>query len=210
MPQVSKFVSPNQEVDTDWSTAKMESDGVIVDLETLSNGVDTDLSSNSRIMRSLPRKGITVAAAIARGGAGSDKTIIIPSHEIDRDTPLVYSSSSSSPSSAPPAGENSKFEKPKASDPPCSKMVAMDTCNEQQNNNQVIKQHHHITIRAANIGAFADAHGRLNDKKYIGIRRRPPAARPWFFDPRRILLLFATLSTVGSMLLILFMLLLSA
>ncbi|KAL9255068.1 hypothetical protein AKJ16_DCAP00404 [Drosera capensis] len=173
------------EANCEMGSQEMRSDSFVVDLESLSNGVDNDFASSSRITRSLSRK---ATPTISRGGGGGKK-IIISSQAFDRDTPPLVSTS---PSQGTPAGENNMSEKPAS--PP--RMAAADSTIEQQTN-QVPQ--HQITIRAANISAIAD--GKLTKRQSL---RRP--TRSWFSDPRRILLFFATLSSIGSIMLIVFLL----
>ncbi|KAL9236643.1 hypothetical protein vseg_011285 [Gypsophila vaccaria] len=75
--------------------------------------------------------------------------------------------------------------------------LQMDTQDNQVNNHQ---PHHQITIKTATTNT-------MPKKEW---RRRPSFKRSpssWLYDPKRILLLFATLSIMGTMLLILFTLL---
>ncbi|GAB2231534.1 hypothetical protein Drorol1_Dr00010542 [Drosera rotundifolia] len=175
------------EANCEMGSQEMRSDSFVVDLESLSNGVDNDFASSSRItlQRSLSRK---ATPTISRGGGGGKK-ITISSQTFDRDTPPLVSTS---PSQGTPAGENNMSEKP-ASSP---RMAAVDAAVEQRTN---LLPQHQITIRAANISTMADA--KLTKRHSL---RRP--TRSWFSDPRRILLFFATLSSIGSIMLIVFLL----
>ncbi|GMH30285.1 hypothetical protein Nepgr_032128 [Nepenthes gracilis] len=153
----------------------VKSDSFTVDLETFSNGVDKDFTTNSTITRSLSRKG--------------------PQRSTDREIASSYGdcllSSSSSPAAAL-VGVTSVWEKPAT--PPHEAAAKHPPTNQ--------PPQHQITIKTADTGAMADSRW---DKR-SGIRRSPPSR---FSDPRRILLLFASLSSVGTMLLIFFTLTMS-
>ncbi|XVF25977.1 hypothetical protein REPUB_Repub13aG0260600 [Reevesia pubescens] len=156
-----------------------ESDSFVVDMESFSHGGnDREINPNSRftkLQRSLSRKGTQ------RG----DKKIITPicsnsnsnSSLNDRDSFVAISSS--------PRGSSTP-EKPTA--------VAVGS-NDHANNPQV---HHQITITTGNIIASTESRFSLRRNSF---RRSPP---PWLLDPKRILLLFATLSSMGTILLIYF------
>ncbi|MBA0723486.1 hypothetical protein Golax_004063 [Gossypium laxum] len=58
--------------------------------------------------------------------------------------------------------------------------------------------HHQIAITTGNITAATESRFSLRRNSF---RRYPP---PWLLDPRRILMLFATLSSMGTILLIYF------
>ncbi|MBA0568855.1 hypothetical protein Golob_006322 [Gossypium lobatum] len=58
--------------------------------------------------------------------------------------------------------------------------------------------HHQIAITTGNITAATESRFSLRRNSF---RRYPP---PWLLDPRRILMLFATLSSMGTVLLIYF------
>ncbi|KAA8515465.1 hypothetical protein F0562_018924 [Nyssa sinensis] len=60
--------------------------------------------------------------------------------------------------------------------------------------------HHQITIMTGNIGGTTTTQSKCSGKRF-SFRRSPPS---WVMDPRRILLYFATLSSMGTILLIYF------
>ncbi|KAL6990826.1 hypothetical protein U1Q18_008947 [Sarracenia purpurea var. burkii] len=125
---------------------------------------------------------ITLQRSLSRKGSpqrGSEKRIKNSSTGTDRDA------SSSSPR-ASLAGLNAP-EKPV--------VVTVETMD-RPTSPQV---HHQITIVTGNIGTTT-AEGRSTTKR-LSFRRSPPS---WTVDPRRILLFFATLSSMGTILLIYF------
>ncbi|KAK4759732.1 hypothetical protein SAY87_022863 [Trapa incisa] len=66
--------------------------------------------------------------------------------------------------------------------------------------NNSTQNHHQITITAANIGTAGESrYGRRNS-----FRRAPSVSPWWILDPKRILLIFATLSSIGTIMLIYF------
>ncbi|CAM8991622.1 unnamed protein product [Rhodiola kirilowii] len=58
--------------------------------------------------------------------------------------------------------------------------------------------HHQITITAGNVGTN-DADSKWSNRRSYSFRRPPPT---WAIDPRKILFFFATLSSMGTILLI--------
>ncbi|GAB2240164.1 hypothetical protein Droror1_Dr00020682 [Drosera rotundifolia] len=159
----------------------MRSDTCTVDLEWLSNGLDCDSPANSTItlLRSLPRKGPTYSG----GGA----KMIFPLHPIDKDTPLMASRSIQTALSTE---RNDRHEKP-------ASLPGVAMAENTENQQIYLQPQHQITIKTANISNAID--GNLSKKH--GLRRSP---RSRFPGPRRILLFFATLSSIGTMLLIFF------
>ncbi|KAF2303646.1 hypothetical protein GH714_020587 [Hevea brasiliensis] len=158
--------------------ATEKSDSFVIDMESFSHGSNNkDINPNSRItlQRSLSRKGSVRSGS--GGGGGSDKKINSNPSPNDRDTIAAASS---------PRGP-SMPEKPS--------LVAVGT-TDHSSNPQV---HHHITITTAS--------GKLNPstESRCTIRRnsfkRPPS---WAIDPKRVLFFFATLSSMGTILLIFF------
>ncbi|KAL4387596.1 hypothetical protein GQ457_09G001570 [Hibiscus cannabinus] len=75
-------------------------------------------------------------------------------------------------------------------------VVAEETVEHPGNNP---KTHHQITFASTNIGAATES--RLMSLRKNSFKRSSP---PWLLDPKRILLFFATLSSMGTILLIYF------
>ncbi|TYJ30868.1 hypothetical protein E1A91_A06G158500v1 [Gossypium mustelinum] len=113
-----------------------------------------------------------------KGSQRGDKKTIIPNHTNSNDMDSLVSTSSPRGSSMP--------EKPRT-------VVAGST--DPATNQQV---HHQITITTGNIAAATESRFSLRRNTF---RRYPP---PWLLDPKRILMLFATLSSMGTILLIYF------
>lgn len=154
-------------------------DSFTVDMDRLSHLTDKDKTANSRItmQRSFSRKG-----SLQRG---NEKKINPSSPANDRDANI---GSSASPRAA--LAGSSTPEKPM--------VVTVGTTNQPLNSPQL---HHQITIMTGNIGgATTGAEGRSTPKR-SGFRRTPPS---WTVDPRRVVLFFATLSSMGTLLLIYF------
>ncbi|GAB4830942.1 hypothetical protein Ancab_004972 [Ancistrocladus abbreviatus] len=161
----------------------VKSDSFILDLESFSNGVDRDFTANSRItlQRNLSRKGCQ------RGG---DKKIIGLSPN-DKG-PIMPSSSSAR---AAPIGASSTPEKP-ASPGPAAVAAAAALWAADHPTNQLPQ--HQISIKTSSICcSVPDSRW---GKRY-NLRR---SLASWFLDPRRILLFFATVSSLGTLLLIFF------
>ncbi|KAK5826203.1 uncharacterized protein LOC108485481 [Gossypium arboreum] len=146
-----------------------QSDSFVINMESFSHGgFNKEVNPNSRITRSLSRK----------GSQRGDKKTIIPNHTNSNDMDSLVSTSSPRGSSMP--------EKPRT-------VVAGAT--DPATNQQV---HHQITITTGNIAAATESRFSLRRNSF---RRYPP---PWLLDPKRILMLFATLSSMGTILLIYF------
>ncbi|XVF27812.1 hypothetical protein REPUB_Repub14bG0141100 [Reevesia pubescens] len=151
-----------------------KSDNFVIDMESFSHGgTNKEINPNSRITRSLSRK----------GSQRGDKKIITPSCSNsnysstlnDRDSFVATTSSS-------PRG-SSTTEKPT--------VVAVGS-TDHASNQQV---HHQITITT---GYATESRLSLRRNSF---RRSPP---PWLLNPKRILMFFATLSSMGTVLLIYF------
>ncbi|KAE8686237.1 Detected protein of confused Function [Hibiscus syriacus] len=84
---------------------------------------------------------------------------------------------------------------PKGSCMPQKPTVVVAGTTDPATNQQV---HHQITITTGSIAAATESRFSL---KRNGCRRPPT---PWLLDPKRVLMLFATLSSIGSILLIFF------
>ncbi|KAL4369754.1 hypothetical protein GQ457_05G034220 [Hibiscus cannabinus] len=156
-------------------TTEDKSDSSAIDMESFSQGgSNKEINQNSRFTRSLSRKGSQ------RGG---DKKIISSnctnsncnSSLNDKDVFVATS----------PRG-SSTAEKP---------ATAAVVSTDQTSNLQV---HQQITITTGNITAATESRFSLRRNN----SRR--SSSPWLFDPKRILFLFATLSSMGTILLIYF------
>ncbi|XVF87672.1 hypothetical protein PTKIN_Ptkin18bG0139200 [Pterospermum kingtungense] len=151
-----------------------KSDSFVIDMESFSHGgTNKETNPNSRITRSLSRK----------GSQRGNKKIITPSSNSsstvnDRDSFVAATSS--------PIGCGTP-EKPTA--------VAVGSTIDHGGSNP---QLHQITITTGNITSASESRFGL---RRSGSRRSPP---PWQLDPKRILLFFATLSSLGTILLIYF------
>ncbi|KAJ9689601.1 hypothetical protein PVL29_012345 [Vitis rotundifolia] len=155
-----------------------KSDSFVVDMEGFPNGVNKDTPANSRItlQRSLSRKGSQ------RGGEKKPNSVA----SIDADAVLA----TSSPRAALVGG--STPEKPVA-------VVVAAAAGWTTDHHPVGSQvHHHIAITAGNISTITES--RCISRRY-SFRRASPS---WLIDPRRILFFFATLSSMGTILLIYF------
>ncbi|CAO2842608.1 unnamed protein product [Amaranthus hypochondriacus] len=158
-----------------------KSDCYIVDLENICNdGVNllqhSSTTTNSRItlQRSLSRK---------VPQRGMEKKVI------DRDTTSLAPSSS-------PRDAQVVSTPMKPISPPTMPLGSQDhTLNSHQHHHSVPQ--HQITIKTGGISTIAD--GRLGRRS--SLKR---SSYTWFSDPKRILLFFASLSSMGTMLLIYF------
>ncbi|XP_028788547.1 uncharacterized protein LOC114744544 isoform X1 [Neltuma alba] len=155
-----------------------KSDNFVIDMDAFPSTINKDNNPNSRItlQRNLSRKGSQ------RGG---DKKINGSAALHDRDSvPTTGSPKATLMGSCTP-------EKPG--------MVTVGS-TDHSTNSQV---HHQITITTSNISTTAAAATAIESK---GVSRRNSFKRPSFriLDPRRVLLFFATLSSMGTMLLIYF------
>ncbi|OMO76726.1 hypothetical protein CCACVL1_15473 [Corchorus capsularis] len=82
-----------------------------------------------------------------------------------------------------------------SSTPEKTTAVAVGSTTDHGSNQQV---HHQITITTGNITTAGESRFSLRRNSF---RRSSP---PWLFDPKRILFFFATLSSMGTILLIYF------
>ncbi|KAJ7967636.1 Transmembrane protein [Quillaja saponaria] len=147
-------------------------DNFVIDMDSFSHTINKDSNANSRITRTLSRKGSQ------RGG---DKKINSNITLNDRDTLVATSSPKVSPVGS------SMQEKPV--------VVAVAGGTTDHTNSQQV--HHQITISAGSIGTTT------TDSRCIS-RRNSFRRVSWGFDPKRVLFLFATLSSMGTILLIYF------
>ncbi|XP_039053685.1 uncharacterized protein LOC120195816 [Hibiscus syriacus] len=156
-------------------TTDNKTDSFVLDLEGFSHGgSNKEITQNSRFTKSLSRKGSQ------RGG---DKKIIsfnctnsnCKSSLNDKDAFVATS----------PRG-SSTAEKP---------VTAAVGSTDMANNPQA---RHQITITTGNITALTES--RFNLRRNNSRRH----ASQWIFDPKRLLFLFATLSSIGTILLIYF------
>lgn len=151
-----------------------KSDNFIVDLESFSNGLEKEPTTNSTITNSR----ITLQRSLSRKGPqrGTEKKIN------DRDI--------HAPSSSPKGTQVSSTP-----EKPLSPLTLSMGSPDNSINNQLPQ--HQITIRTGGMNTVAD--GRWG--KRSSFKRSPTS---WFSDPKRILLFFATLSSMGTILLIYF------
>ncbi|XP_057462861.1 uncharacterized protein LOC130752975 isoform X2 [Actinidia eriantha] len=151
-----------------------KSDSFIVDTEALSQLTDKDITANSRITRSLSRK-------LPQQKSSEKKFNSSLGNEKDNsDVAKLFPRGALAGPSTP--------EKP---------MVVTLGTKDQPTSPHF---HHQITIMTGNIGAAAAGEVRCGGKR-LSFRRSSPS---WAIDPRRILLFFATLSSMGTILLIYF------
>ncbi|KAF5474726.1 hypothetical protein F2P56_006597 [Juglans regia] len=147
-----------------------QSDSFVIDMESLSPGANKEITANSRITRSLSRKGSQ--------RAGEKKIIpITTAAAADRDPVLA----TSSPRAAMVGSTTPE------------KSMAVGTID----NPSSPQLHHQITITTGN---------NINtptESRCIS-RRNSFRRSPWVLDPKKILFLFATLSSMGTILLIYF------
>ncbi|TYH68529.1 hypothetical protein ES332_D06G266000v1 [Gossypium tomentosum] len=167
-------------------------DSFVIDMDSFSHGgLNKEINQNPRITKSLSRK----------GSMRGDKKIITSNCTISNDKDSIVATS---PKGAvmvflPYLGvpefkycwclvfRSNTVEKPTT--------VSVGS-TDQTNNPQV---HHQITITTGNIKAPPDS--RFSLLRRNNSRR---SSSPWVFDPKRILFLFATLSSMGTILLIYF------
>ncbi|GFS29444.1 hypothetical protein Acr_00g0006730 [Actinidia rufa] len=151
-----------------------KSDSFIVDMEALSQLTDKDITTNSRITRSLSRK--------LPQQKNSEKKInsSIGNEKDNSDVAKSFPR-------GPLAGQSTP-EKP---------MVVTLGTRDQPTSPHI---HHQITIVSDNVRAAAAGEVKCDGNR-LSFRRSSPS---WAIDPRRILLFFATLSSMGTMLLIYF------
>ncbi|OAY24679.1 hypothetical protein MANES_17G034800v8 [Manihot esculenta] len=154
-----------------------KSDGFVMDMESFSHvGNNKDINPNSRttLQRSLSRKG-----SLRGGGGGcTEKNIYSNTSPYDRNN-IAASSSLKGPCMT---------EK--------TPLAAVGT-TDQSTNTQV---HHQITITnttSSNMNASIEDRFTIRRNSF----KRPPS---WAIDPKRILFFFATLSSIGTILLIYF------
>ncbi|XP_027159118.1 uncharacterized protein LOC113760650 isoform X2 [Coffea eugenioides] len=162
-------------------TARKASDSFIVDIERFAShlSTDKDIKANSRItlQRSLSRK-----ASQERGG--EKKSNPIANGERD------YGSIAISPrASLLQGGSSSTPEKP---------MVAVVGATEHSHSPQV---HNPITIMTGSLAGPTESRISTASRRFSLRRSSSPS---WTIDPRRILFFFATLSSMGTILLIYF------
>ncbi|XVE51165.1 hypothetical protein DITRI_Ditri02bG0017500 [Diplodiscus trichospermus] len=158
-------------------TTTDKSDSFVIDLESFSHGgANKETNPNSRTTRSLSRK----------GSQRGDKKIISPnSNNSSCGATLDDTYSFVAATNCSPRGSSTP-EKPMA--------VAVGSIDH-VSNPQV---HNQITIKTSSITSATENRFSL---RRSGSRRSPP---PWQLDPKRILLFFASLSSMGTILLIYF------
>lgn len=158
-----------------------KSDTFIVDLNSFSNGLDKDSITNAT---SNINSRITLQRSFSRKGPQR-----VAERKInDRDDHLA-SSSSPRATQVVPMPEKSLL-------PSTLPIGSSDLKKTDQHQHQ--HQQHQITIKTGGVSTIA-ADGRWGNRS--SFKRSPPS---WFLDPKRILLFFATLSSLGTILLIYF------
>ncbi|KAE8686673.1 Detected protein of unknown function [Hibiscus syriacus] len=159
-------------------TADNKSDGFVIDMEGFSHGgSNKEINQNSRLTKSLSRKGSQ------RGG---DKKIIITSNCNSSVIKMLLS---------PPPQEvtwSRVFTRYSTAEKPVTGAVAST------NQTSKVQVHHQITISTGNIATATDSRFSLQRNN----SRR--CSSQWLLYPKRILFLFATLSSIGTILLIYF------
>ncbi|KAL3850842.1 hypothetical protein ACJIZ3_012724 [Penstemon smallii] len=153
-----------------------KSDSFVLDMERFSHFIEKDINANSRItlQRNLSRKG-----SMIRGGDRKFNSTNVN----ERDSTILITS----PTATLHGGTSSTTEKPI--------VVALGSTD-----HSVVPQIHQITITDGSSTAAA-AETKLGGKRSFSFRRSPNS---WVIDPRRILFFFATLSSMGTILLIYF------
>ncbi|KAK4857721.1 hypothetical protein QYF36_005139 [Acer negundo] len=167
-----------------------KSDSFVIDMDTFSGPINKDhINANSRItlQRSLSRKGSQrggAAAASAAAAAAAEKKI--NSNINDRDT--IVSTSS-------PRGHGMAPEK--------QTMAAAVVGADQSGGERAQGLHHHqITITTGNMISRSGSPENRSAMKMRNSFKR--SSSTWVIDPKRVLLFFATLSSMGTILLIYF------
>ncbi|XP_059623883.1 uncharacterized protein LOC132266886 isoform X2 [Cornus florida] len=155
----------------------IKSDSFIVDMERFSNITDKDKTANSRITRNLSRKGSPRSGEKKKNSTATN----------DKDITLV---AMSSPRAALNGASISTPEK---------SMVVTVGSTDRSVNPQL---HHQITIVTNNIGGTTPTESKWGGRRF-SFRRSSPS---WAIDPRKILLFFATMSSMGTLVLIYFIL----
>ncbi|KAB2026841.1 hypothetical protein ES319_D06G248500v1 [Gossypium barbadense] len=140
--------------------------------------IDMDSFSHGGLNKEINQNPRITKSLSRKGSVRGDKKIITSNCTISNDKDSIVATS--------PKGSNT-VEKPTT--------VSVGS-TDQTNNPQV---HHQITITTGNIKAPPDS--RFSLLRRNNSRR---SSSPWVFDPKRILFLFATLSSMGTILLIYF------
>ncbi|XP_057536771.1 uncharacterized protein LOC130814654 [Amaranthus tricolor] len=158
-----------------------KSDCYIVDLENICNGGVNLLQHSSTTTNSR----ITLQRSVSRKvpQRGVEKKVI------DRDTTSLALSSS-------PRDAQVVSTPMKPISPPTMPLGSQNHIMTTHQHNHSVQQHQ-ITIKTGGISTIAD--GRLGSRS--SLKR---SSYTWFSDPKRILLFFASLSSMGTMLLIYF------
>ncbi|XWS15611.1 hypothetical protein CRYUN_Cryun34aG0016100 [Craigia yunnanensis] len=153
-----------------------KSDSFVIDMESFSRGgANKETNPNSRITRSLSRK----------GSQRGDKKIITPNCTNSNSSSTLDDRDSFVATAFSPRGSSTP-EKPTA--------VAVGSIDHASNP----PVHHQITITTGNSTSATESRFSLRRNS----SRRSPT--PWLLDPKKILLFFATLSSMGTILLIYF------
>ncbi|XP_030533300.1 uncharacterized protein LOC115742912 isoform X2 [Rhodamnia argentea] len=158
-----------------------ESGDLVIDMESLSHLAPSPCKDiNSRITRSLSRKGSPRVYG--------DKVISNASAADKNDSQPGIVLATSSPRGTPrasPLGSNSMDT---------ATMAALGTTDHVSK----LQNHHQITVTSGSIGSANESRFALRRNSF---RRSSPS---WILDPKRIVFIFATLSSMGTILLIYF------
>ncbi|KAL5840478.1 hypothetical protein ACOSQ4_013086 [Xanthoceras sorbifolium] len=175
-----KKVSISDHINGFQYSAAKKSDSFLIDMGTFS-GPSKDINANSRItlQRSLSRKGIQRGAAAASSAAAAAEKKINSNTNNDRDTIV--------PTSSPRGG--GLTEKQMA-------VAAVGTTTTDHSGGPQV-HHHQITITTGNMTGSPES-------RFAMKRNSFKRSSPWAIDPKRVLLFFATLSSMGTILLIYF------
>ncbi|KAG8385699.1 hypothetical protein BUALT_Bualt03G0072300 [Buddleja alternifolia] len=151
-----------------------KSDSFVVDMERFSHLIEKDINANSRITL---QRNLSRKGSI-RGGEKKNNSITTCN---ERDTLATAPTATLHGASMP--------EKPM--------VVAMGATD----HSSIPQVHHQITITNGSVSRTATESSKLSGKRF-SFRRSSPST--WTLDPRRILFFFATLSCMGTILLIYF------
>ncbi|PSS24712.1 Axin-1 like [Actinidia chinensis var. chinensis] len=156
----------------------IKSDSFTVDMERSSHLTNKDVTANSRmtLQRNFPRKGSQQR--------GSEKKMNSSNNSHERDTNFAALGS-----------PRASFTGSSTSEKPV--VVTVGTAD----HSTAPQVHHQITIVTGNLSGGATSESKCTAKRH-SFRRSLPSS--WSIDPRRVLLFFATLSSMGTMLLIYF------
>ncbi|XP_039167335.1 uncharacterized protein LOC120286020 isoform X1 [Eucalyptus grandis] len=164
-----------------------KSDDLVIDMESFSHLVPPpckDINSRITLQRSLSRKGSQ--------RVGEDKVISNPSAADKNDSQPGIVLATSSPRGTPRGTPRASLLGSNSMD--TATMAAIGTTD----HTSKLQNHHQITVTTGSIGT-------ANESRFT-IRRNSfrRSSSSWILDPKRILFIFATLSSMGTILLIYF------